>query len=467
MWYKFISIFLILISTSIGFAQLQSFSLEGKVITSLAAEHQDFTGFGITQSIIIAGTDENGIYKTSYLNEQPDWISLGLSDKTITALSVQHWGAGPADGLTLYAAVVPELQQGDSTLINHREVYLSMDTLWTPADSGIDRENLSRVNAINAYYFTGHTPPQPLLMGGEFGLYQGTPFGWFWMESNIEAAVKINSIDVNPHWFGNLAWAAGSYGLSPAAFRSNDQGANWQVFLLPSLIEGEALSVAINPRYPDSVYISLAGAVLVTPDSGNTWSNVLCSEDTKFSALAVDPLFSENVFAGGIKDSNQFILYHSSNGGNTWTMTLPVTAVYIAGVSSIIAVHTDLANKQGLIFIGTLGTGVWRYKYSPATDIKDDSEISLYFYLSQNYPNPFNPSTSIQYAVGSKQFVTLKVYDVLGNEIATLVNEEKQPGVYEVEFQSSIGSRQLASGIYFYQIKADDFVQMKKMILLK
>jgi len=90
------------------------------------------------------------------------------------------------------------------------------------------------------------------------------------------------------------------------------------------------------------------------------------------------------------------------------------------------------------------------------------------FALEQNYPNPFNPSTSIQYAIGNKQFVQLKVYDVLGNEIATLVNEEKSAGSYEVEFDVAQDSRPaIASGIYFYKLQAGEFIQTKKMILIK
>jgi hypothetical protein len=87
------------------------------------------------------------------------------------------------------------------------------------------------------------------------------------------------------------------------------------------------------------------------------------------------------------------------------------------------------------------------------------TEFSLY----QNYPNPFNPSTSIQYAVSSKQFVSLKVYDVLGNEIATLVSEEKPAGSYEIMFNAA----NLPSGVYFYRLQANEFVQVNKMILLK
>ncbi|MCZ6701791.1 MAG: T9SS type A sorting domain-containing protein [Ignavibacteria bacterium] len=81
----------------------------------------------------------------------------------------------------------------------------------------------------------------------------------------------------------------------------------------------------------------------------------------------------------------------------------------------------------------------------------------------QNHPNRFNPSTSFNYAVSSKQFVSLKVYDVLGNEIATLVNEEKSAGTYEVEFDGA----GLPSGIYFYQLKADSYINTKKMIIIK
>jgi|WetSurSiteA1Bulk_404760.scaffolds.fasta_scaffold01847_5 hypothetical protein len=91
------------------------------------------------------------------------------------------------------------------------------------------------------------------------------------------------------------------------------------------------------------------------------------------------------------------------------------------------------------------------------------------FMLFQNYPNPFNPSTSLQYAIGSRQFVTLKVYDLLGREVATLVNEEKEPGVYEVEFGIVGTSRDLSltSGVYFYHLNAGSFIETKKMILLR
>jgi hypothetical protein len=90
------------------------------------------------------------------------------------------------------------------------------------------------------------------------------------------------------------------------------------------------------------------------------------------------------------------------------------------------------------------------------------------YVLYQNFPNPFNPSTKISYQIPELSFVTLEVYDVLGNEIETLVNEEKPAGSYEVEFSSHSGEvRNLPSGIYFYRLQAGNYIESKKMILIK
>ena len=105
--------------------------------------------------------------------------------------------------------------------------------------------------------------------------------------------------------------------------------------------------------------------------------------------------------------------------------------------------------------------------FDTTTNIEEEENLIAEFKLFQNYPNPFNPLTRIQYQVASSSHVTLKVYDVLGNEVATLVDEYKPAGSYEVEFQSTVGSHQLASGVYFYQLKAGELVQTKKMILLR
>jgi len=98
-----------------------------------------------------------------------------------------------------------------------------------------------------------------------------------------------------------------------------------------------------------------------------------------------------------------------------------------------------------------------------ATDVEEEINMRYSFSLDQNYPNPFNPSTTIQYSVPHRSSVVLKVYDVLGNEITTLVNEEKQPGYYKVNFNAS----RLSSGTYFYRMKAGNFTETKQFILLK
>jgi hypothetical protein len=106
-----------------------------------------------------------------------------------------------------------------------------------------------------------------------------------------------------------------------------------------------------------------------------------------------------------------------------------------------------------------------RVIYSLITDVNDKRQSGSPegFFLSQNFPNPFNPSTTISYQIPEPGFVSLKVFDVLGNEIATLVNEEKPAGNYEFNFDGT----QLTSGIYFYRIVWDNFSETKKMSLIK
>jgi hypothetical protein len=106
------------------------------------------------------------------------------------------------------------------------------------------------------------------------------------------------------------------------------------------------------------------------------------------------------------------------------------------------------------------------YIYHGFVPVNVDDEQSgnpTHFSLMQNYPNPFNPKTKINYQIPKISFVTIKIYDVLGNEIATLVNEENSGGSYYVEFDATA----LPSGVYFYQLKAGNFIETKKMVLLK
>jgi hypothetical protein len=140
------------------------------------------------------------------------------------------------------------------------------------------------------------------------------------------------------------------------------------------------------------------------------------------------PLCMQEVL-NNFKDTLRFVFSYSGNSGQSFSKSIPIKG-------------------EGHL-----------------SDVNEENGIPTEFSLSQNYPNPFNPSTNIQYSISSRQFVTLKVFDVLGKEVATLVNEDREVGSYNVEF--TMNNLQLSSGIYFYQLKAGTFVETKKMILLK
>ncbi|OGU68636.1 MAG: hypothetical protein A2W30_03865 [Ignavibacteria bacterium RBG_16_36_9] len=126
--------------------------------------------------------------------------------------------------------------------------------------------------------------------------------------------------------------------------------------------------------------------------------------------------------------------------------------------------RTNSSNRRDGWYLDDIGIFI----YTIPTDILNVAEPLYKFSLEQNYPNPFNPSTKIKYTIPTvgtslMKFVQLKVYDVLGNEVATLVNEEKPAGSYEVDFNVS----GLSSGIYFYKLQSGGFIETKKMLLMK
>lgn len=151
--------------------------------------------------------------------------------------------------------------------------------------------------------------------------------------------------------------------------------------------------------------------------------------------------------------------------------------VYDGAVSSWVKEDIDLTNYQSpqfkMQFVLKTDGGITRdgwylddigvLYYTIPVGSRTESETVYKFSLEQNYPNPFNPATSMQYTIGSRQFVTLKIYDLLGREITTLVNEEKTAGSYAAEFDA----KDLPSGVYFYKLRAGEFVETKKMLLLK
>ncbi len=136
----------------------------------------------------------------------------------------------------------------------------------------------------------------------------------------------------------------------------------------------------------------------------------------------------------------------------------------LVGANDLCTADVDGDGKLDVIATGRISYDLIWYENVIIGDVEPLSDILPTSYaLYQNYPNPFNPTASIKYQIPELSFVTIKVYDILGNEIASLVNEEKPAGSYKVQFDGG----NLTSGIYFYQLRAGNFVETKKMLLMK
>jgi Secretion system C-terminal sorting domain len=220
--------------------------------------------------------------------------------------------------------------------------------------------------------------------------------------------------------------------------------------------------VAVDPVDENIIYVTFSGLkwrdpqphVFRSSDMGVTWNDISSNlPDAPVNAFAVDNYDQSVLYVG-----NDVGMYVSFNTGGTWEFLgqgIPIVTV------GDIKIHPT----ENFLVAGTHGRGMYKINLDLVTGIETQGKevISNSFILSQNYPNPFNPSTSIQYTVSNLQFVSLRVYDILGNEVATLASEEQPPGTYEINFNALL----LTSGVYFYKLQAGDFVDVKKMILLK
>jgi hypothetical protein len=293
-------------------------------------------------------------------------------------------------------------------------------------------------------------------------------------------------------------------------FKSTNAGQTW-IDIGTSLPDAPAFSVIVDPLNQNNVFFGNDITVYASTDAGNSWF--------EYSNGLPEAVF---VYDMNILNTNHRIRI-ATHGNGVYEadidLVIPVELISFSGkiennkITLNWATATELNNKgfevqrraslnpseggtfgewEAAGFVQGSGTtteirhysfvdenvlpGAYVYRlkqidydgnYSYSESIELNFSYASDFELFQNYPNPFNPTTNIQYAISSRQFVTLKVYDVLGNEIATLVNEEKQPGIYEVEFNTSSIKHIPSSGIYFYYLKAGNFAETKKMILLK
>jgi hypothetical protein len=150
------------------------------------------------------------------------------------------------------------------------------------------------------------------------------------------------------------------------------------------------------------------------------------------------------------------IILRTTDGGTSWAAQSSGTTYNLFGVSFIDSYNGTAVGDAGTILRTTTGG------YTFVEEERIDN-IPSDFYLSYNFPNPFNPSTKIRFSVPHTSIVVIEVFDILGNEIETLVNEEKQTGTYEITWYAE----QVPSGVYFYRLQAGEFIETKKMLFLR
>ncbi|NWF51423.1 MAG: T9SS type A sorting domain-containing protein [Ignavibacteriaceae bacterium] len=276
----------------------------------------------------------------------------------------------------------------------------------------------------------------------------------------------------------HIVWGDNRYLISEVYYRQSlDNGTTWEPEI--RLSENDGFSSA-NPTVTDSglnVYVVWEDVrdtnpeiyYKHSPDNGTSWETdtrlTNHSSNKNSPSVAVSGTNIHIIWADS-RDGNAEIYYKCSvDGGTSWQSDTRLTnfdgssqypSIALSGTVVHIVWYDDRdANTE--IYYKRNPTG------NPTGIININSETLAEFKLYQNYPNPFNPSTKIswQAPVGSHQ--VLKVFDILGNEVATLVDEYKEAGNYEVDFNAA----SLSSGVYFYRLNTGDYVKTMKMVLLK
>ncbi|MBK8552274.1 MAG: T9SS type A sorting domain-containing protein [Ignavibacteria bacterium] len=229
-------------------------------------------------------------------------------------------------------------------------------------------------------------------------------------------------------------------------FLSTNNGTNWT-----------AVNNGLTQRYIWSLAVSgtnlfagtEGGGVYISANNGTSWTSVSNGLPVQtVNALAAS---ETNIFAGTYPG-----VYLSTNNGTNWI-------IKNQGFNPSPQVLALLVSNN-YIFAGTIAQSVSRRSYAEVIGIQNiGTEIPTNYSLSQNYPNPFNPVTNLKFGISDLGFVSLKIFDLLGKEVVTLVNDKLNPGTYRVEFDA--GS--LTSGVYFYRLTSGDFTDTKRMLLVK
>jgi hypothetical protein len=332
---------------------------------------------------------------------------------------------------------------GDMTI--DEKLHLSTDEglTWTDNNSGFT-EN------VNCFTKLGAT----LFAGTDNGVYNSYDNGSSW--NSVSTGLSSGNYDSLFHHAPQVMRLAaqgpnlfaGTTG--EGIFLSSNNGTSWKSVnkgLTNLSIYG--LAVIGTDVFAGVFSGDSTGGIFRSSDNGTSWHAV----NTGMTNFMVDVLISNgtNLFSG-----NNAGVYLSTNEGGNWTNISP---------DSKDGPHCaySLAVYGSYLIAGC--NGVWRYPLSQLTGVDKNNGLNppSGFVLEQNFPNPFNPATTIEYTVPKAGMVKIKVYNVLGTEVTTLVNEEKSPGNYKVVFNAG----KFASGVYFYRMHAGSFTETKKLLLLK
>ena len=263
----------------------------------------------------------------------------------------------------------------------------------------------------------------------------------------------------------NIIYASGINGL---VLKSSNNGDDWISLNTPTSSSLNSIYFFDNER---GFAVGDSGTILYTYTGGVSPTNnpplpfhllTPANEDSMQIMRSISFTWQKVV-----DPDNNPILYTLLISGDscaTWNAYGPVS-------DTVLQVHSP-AQIPGRYFwmviandgmLATPSLDVFAFNIFSVADVGESGDVPGAFVLSQNYPNPFNPTTKIKFVIPNSSFVNLKVYDVLGREVTTLVNEEKPAGEYEVEFSG----KNLSSGVYHYQLKADNYVETKKMLFIK
>ena len=274
--------------------------------------------------------------------------------------------------------------------------------------------------------------------------------------------------------FGGLADACDYIfvmGYAYAGISSKVTGSN-----APLLGGTNNVTTTLTEQYGEVLKSNPKKLILGVPYYGNSWITRTTEPHAEVVSFVKTQPYSSDI----VNAKNSGLIWDNTEKSPWYLWKVDDTTwcqVWFDNDSSL-GLKYDLAKSYNLKGVGMWALGydgnrteLWSAleKHFIVSDIGKQSLQTAKFELLQNYPNPFNPSTIINYTLPVKSFVTLKLYDVLGNEVLTLVDEEKPAGNYHYELRSAMGEMNcgLATGVYFYQLNAGGFTQTKKMLYLK